>query len=175
MSENQFDLSNYIVLCLHKRPCSGYFCKIYHCKRQSFGCYSTTSCVSIHLLIFLVHILAKLFCISGPDSSKMVLKVSMPSRIQTHKLLLSVWHARRAFWENRPILHSKKIISSHPNWRGMIWQQKNGNANKNLCLDEIRFHFSYCHEECHFNWHCHFSVLLSGEMTCQVKWHSSWQ
>ena len=40
--------------------------------------------------------------------------------------------------------------------------------------------FPSCHEECHFTWHCHFSVFLSCEMTLFVtveKWtlRDTWQ
>ena len=91
MSENQFDLSNYIgrgfySYYVYTLDLVGIFAKYITVKGKVLGAIPP----SIHLLIFLVHILAKLFCISGPDSSKMVLKVSMPSRIQTHKLVLSV-------------------------------------------------------------------------------------
>ena len=38
-------------------------------------------------------------------------------------------------------------------------------ASQVLSVWESKGPFFYCHEECHFTWHCNFSVILLCEMT----------
>ena len=62
-------------------------------------------------------------------------------------------------------------VQNHP--YGLILDCQD-TIRRKICLSKGPFF--YCHEECHFTWHSHFSVILSCEITVSHEMTlSSWQ